>query len=132
MKLTIDSIQYINLFEQLTKTNVKGFFPNSHLIFIVQEGHISRAIGKNGINVKRIEELIRKKIKIVEYSKDPLIFVKNLILPLKIKKISVYDNNIEVNADTGAKALLIGRNSQNLIHLNNIIKNYFNLTLKIK
>ncbi len=132
MKLTQDSIQYINLFERLTRANVKACFINAQLIFIVEQGYMSKAIGKNGINVKKFENLVNKKIKIVEYSKDPVIFVKNLIFPLKIKEAVLNNDLIEIQADTNTKALLIGRNSQNLAHLNDIIKNYFNYKIKVR
>ena len=132
MKLTQDSIQYINLFERLTNANVKGCFFNSQLIFVVEEGHASKAIGKNGVNAKKIENLINKKIKIVEYNKDPVNFVKNLIFPLKIKEFMFNNDIIELYADNNTKALLIGRNSQNLDHLNDIVKNFFNIKVKIK
>ena len=48
MKLTQDSIQYINLFERLTGANVKACFINAQLIFVVEQGHVSKAIGKKG------------------------------------------------------------------------------------
>src|SRR3989344_9156663 len=118
MKLTKDSIQYINLFERLTRANVKACFINAQLIFIVEQGHASKAIGKNGVNVKKIESLVNKKIKIVEYNNDPIIFIKSLIFPLKVKDAILNNDTIEIQADTNTKALLIGRNSQNLVHLN--------------
>ncbi|MAG47517.1 NusA-like transcription termination signal-binding factor [archaeon] len=132
MKLTIDSIQHINLFEKITRANVKGCFLNNQVIFVVEEGHASKAIGKNGANVKRIENMIKKKIKVVEYSKDVLKFVKNLIYPLNASEIKLNEEVIEVSADTNTKALLIGRNSKNLDHYNDIIKNYFKYEMKVK
>ena len=105
---------------------------SSQLIFIVEQGHASKAIGKNGVNVKKIESLVNKKIKIVEYNNDPIIFIKSLIFPLKVKDAILNNDTIEIQADTNTKALLIGRNSQNLVHLNNIIKNYFDYKIRIK
>ena len=132
MKLTQEIIQYINLFEKITGSHVKSCFISSQLTFIVAEGNASKAIGKGGINVKKFEKLVNKKIKIVEYNQDPLEFTKNLIYPLKIKDIRLNNGMIEIHADINTKALLIGRNSQNLSYLNDIIKNYFNLIIKVR
>lgn len=132
MLLNKDKIQKINLFENLTNSKVKDLIDDEKLVIIVENGEIGKAIGKQGKNIKMIENMVHKRIKIVEYNDDSLTFVKNFIHPLKTDEIKLNENTIEISAkDRKTKGLLIGRNGKNLTELNNLIKNYFNLSIKI-
>lgn len=128
-----DIIQHINFFEKITKAKVKDCFDNNILTFIVNFGEAGKAIGKNGVNVKKLANLIKRRIKIIEFNPNPLIFIKNLIYPLKVNEIKQNNNTLEIQADTKTKALLIGRNQQNLKDLKNIFNHYFkNIEIKIR
>ena len=132
MKLDLEKIQQINLFEKVTKSLVKDCFINNDLyLFVVEPGNASKAIGKQGINIRKMAKLLRKKIKVVEYTENLENFLTSLIFPLKMQEI-VINESIEVSADTKTKGLLIGRNRKNLTFYNEILKKYFNKELKIK
>jgi N utilization substance protein A len=120
MVLTLDteSIRLITLFENLTGTAVKDCLIDNScntVYFLIQEGKVGMAIGKNGGSIKHVERLIKKNIKVFEYSDDLNKFIKKLIpqsLEVKIKngeKISV-----EVKVDKKDKAVVIGRDGKNL------------------
>ena len=131
MFLDKDKIQKINLFENLTSAKIKDFIDDEKIVIIVKQGEIRKAIGEHGKNIKMIEKIIHKRLKIIEFNNDPLIFTKNFIYPLKTD-INLNNDIIEIKAqDRKTKGLLIGRNGKNLNKLNNLIKNYFNLTIKI-
>jgi len=134
IKYDLELIKYRTLFENITGVMVKDCFlkNSSTIIFIVPENHVGLAIGKNGANVKNLENVLKKKLKIVEFSKDPIRFVKSLIAPLKPKDIYIENGVIHVVAASIAdKAQLIGRESKNLKDINNIVKKYFNVEVKI-
>ena len=58
MKLTTESIGYINLFESLTGAKLKDcFFDSDVLVFLVEEGNVKRAIGKDNSNIKKIPNI---------------------------------------------------------------------------
>ena len=59
-------MRYISLFESLTGAKVKDCIVNDIVIFIVHENEMGKAIGKQGSNIKRIENILKKKIKLVE------------------------------------------------------------------
>jgi N utilization substance protein A len=120
-------INYMSLFESLTLAKLKDCIINTNsVIFIVHENQAAKAIGKKGTNVRRLEQLLNRKIKIVEFNSDILKFIKNLLYPLK-PEIQKKEGAIFIGGDTKTKALLIGRNSQNLNNLISIIKRYFKL-----
>lgn len=113
-----ESIRLITLFENLTGTAVKDCVidsANNTVYFVIEEGKIAIAIGKNGGSVKNAERLIKKNIKIFEFSPDLSCFIKNLIpqaTEIKIKngeKISV-----EVRVEKKDRAIVIGREGKNL------------------
>lgn len=120
-----DSIRLITLFENLTGTVVKDCVvdaANNTVYFVIAEGKIGIAIGKGGGSVKNAERLIKKNIKIFEFSGDLNCFIKNLIpqaSEIRIKngeKISV-----EVRVDKKDKAIVIGRDGKNLKVYKNLL-----------
>lgn len=124
MNINKDTIQNINFFEKITRAKVKNCFDNNILTFVVDFGEIGKAIGKQGVNVKKLANLTKRRIKIVEFNPEPTMFLKNLIYPIQIE-IKLEENLLEIKADTKTKALLIGRNQQNLKDLKKIFNYYF-------
>ena len=121
MEITFDTetIRLVTLFESVTKARVKDCFidgASDAVLFIVEEGQIGLAIGKNGVSVKHVESLIKKNVKIFEFSKDLVTFVKNII-PYATNasvKTSGKEIVVEINVDKKNKAMVIGRDGKNL------------------
>ena len=130
-QFTKETIDYINLFESLTKSKIKDCFVNNIILFIVEDGYIGRAVGRKGRNVTMISRLIKKRIKLVEFNKSIEIFVKNLIYPIQGK---IYKENnlvcIELNKSSD-KAIILGRDKKNLQELQNIVNKYFDIKIKV-
>ncbi len=134
MSLTFDTetIRLITLFENLTGVRVKDCLidkENNTVYFVIEEGMVGIAIGKNGSVVKNAEKVIGKNIKIFEFSKDLKTFVKNLIPQANEVKIK-NDNNlitVEVKVDKKEKAIVIGRDEKNL----KILKQLFQRNHKV-
>jgi len=124
MNIDKDTIQTINFFEKITRAKVKNCFDNNILTFVVNFGEIGKAIGKQGVNVKKLANLTKRRLKIVEFNPEPTIFIKNIISPIKAE-ITLEEKVLEIKADTKTKALLIGRNQQNLKDLKKIFNYYF-------
>lgn len=125
-----DLLKLMNLFEQITKSNLKDCFvdDNGLLTFVVQEGEIGKAIGKKAVNVKNLEKMLNRKIKIVEFNPHLLQFVKNLIIPLKIEEADQEEKVVILTSpDINTKGLLIGRNAKNLRNTEKIVKKYFDI-----
>ncbi|MBI2650026.1 NusA-like transcription termination signal-binding factor [Candidatus Woesearchaeota archaeon] len=128
IKYNSDSMKLITLFESMTGAKVRDCIANEKLIFIVEENEMGRAIGKNGANIKRIENKLRKKIKLVEFSNDVLQFVKNIVYPAEIVDVRQENDGIIIHAkDTHARAMLIGRERRNINHLRGIVRRYFDI-----
>ncbi|MEK6907418.1 MAG: NusA-like transcription termination signal-binding factor [Nanoarchaeota archaeon] len=127
-----DKIQKITLFENLTRSKVKGMLEDEKLIIIVEHGELGKAIGSKGKNIKMIENMMHKRLRIIEFNENPVNFINNFIYPIKVESITLNNNVIEIKAnDRKTKGLLIGRERRNFNELSDLVKEYFNLTIKI-
>ena len=128
IKYNSDLMKLMTIFESMTGAKVKDCIVNEKLIFVMEENEMGKAIGKNGVNIKRMENMLKKKIKLVEFSNDVLQFVKNVIYPIKVSEITQEDNVIKIHGkDTSTKAMIIGRERRNINHLSDIVKRYFDI-----
>ena len=121
-------MRYMSLFESLTGAKVKDCILGDVVLFVVHENEMGKAIGKHASNIKRVENTLKKRIKLVEFNNDVSQFVQNLIYPLKAREIKEEDGIVTVyGEDTRTKGLLIGRDRHNLNSINDIVKRYFKI-----
>ncbi|MFA6022523.1 MAG: hypothetical protein WC781_00370 [Candidatus Pacearchaeota archaeon] len=134
---TIDMkvMRYINLFSRISGINPKHCFVyNSNVIFIVSENNLSKAIGENGRNIKKMSEIINRKVKVVNAPLslgDAEKFISTIIYPAQMKSVEIKDNFLIINAGQQNKAMLIGRNKARFEEMRHIVKDYFDKELKI-
>ena len=129
IKYDINLMKFMSLFESLTHAKLKDCFDvNKTLVFVVEEGEIGKAIGKRAVNVKKIESMINKKIRIVEFNADLLEFVKRVVYPSQLNDLRNEDGVVMMSAvDSTTRGLLIGRSAQNLRFFESIIKRFFDI-----
>tara|TARA_Y100000310_G_C20657754_1_gene802913 strand:- start:775 stop:1182 length:408 start_codon:yes stop_codon:yes gene_type:complete len=127
MALTKEIMDLMVVFENLTNVHVKDCFENNgKLVFLVLDVNVLKAIGKEGANIRRLEGVFKKRIKIVGYSKDVCQFVKSFISPIKVDSIELEEGKVVISVgDVKSKGLLIGRSRRNLNNLEEVIDRYF-------
>lgn len=103
-------------------------------VFIVPEGETAKAVGMGGTNIRKIEKLINKKVRVVAYNDNLVQFIENLMYPARIKEIREEELVVSVIAlDNESRGHIIGRNATNLRRLESIAKRYFPLQeIKVK
>lgn len=121
VKLGANEINYITLFENLTGALTKDCIADEEdnkIIFVVKKGDMGLAIGKKGTNVQKVKNALGKRVKVLEYSDDPVEFVKNILHPAKIRDISLKKKRSEkvvvVDVDKMDRPLAIGKNGRNI------------------
>ncbi len=126
-------IRYLNLFEQETRVRTKNCFEyNNTIIFAVPPHLVSRAIGKQGRNIKNMTEILGKKIKVISLPFNGIgEFLSRIVEPVTFKSIEISGNEVVINAGRQSKAALIGRNKARLDELNQIVKEYFGKEVRI-
>jgi transcription termination/antitermination protein NusA len=110
--LDTDAIRMMAFFENITGASVKDcIMDGMNICFLINEGGMSIAIGKNGSSVKYAEKVLKKKVKLFEFSKDLKSFVKNMIPSVTDVKIRNEGSRISVEAriDPRYRASVIGR-----------------------
>src|SRR3989344_2589310 len=129
IKLDQSSLKLLSVFESVTHVPARDCFPDLQqaMVFVVS-ADIGRAVGRGGANVRHLEQMLKRKIKIVEFNPDLKVFVQNVIQPLKLHTIDVQDSTLVVEAADGkTRGLLIGRSAQNLRNYEYVIKRYFDI-----
>tara|TARA_Y100000034_G_C6728397_1_gene322575 strand:- start:167 stop:580 length:414 start_codon:yes stop_codon:yes gene_type:complete len=131
MKIIYDSklMGYMSLFENLADVKVKDVYLKEDLIvFVIEKGGMWKAIGKNGSQIKKIQDVLKKKIKVVEFDENVEKFVENLLKPIEVEKVEFLEGIVEIRAkDMRTKGLLIGRESKNLKEMQDVLNRYFKI-----
>ena len=128
IKYDSDIIKLMTLFESMTGAKVKDCISGEKTLFVIEENEMGKAIGRNGSNIKRIESVLKRKIKLAEFSSDVAQFIRNMAYPAQIAEIKQENGAIIIQGkDSNSKAMLIGRDRQNLNHLTDIVKRYFEI-----
>lgn len=134
---TIDMqvMRYINLFSRMTNINPKHcFIYNNSIVFVVPESKINKAIGENGRNIRKLSDILQRKIKVVAIPNgisDAEKFISTIVYPAQIKSIELNDRYLIINSSPQNKAILIGRNKKRLDEIKRIVKDYFDKEAKI-
>ncbi len=133
MKKVLDMqfIRYANIFNRITNIRTNHCFVyNNALIFAVPRRLVSRALGQDNQNLKRLSYSLGKKVKIVAipYGKEDMEnFVSVITYPVKFKSIDINDGEVIINANSQNKACLIGRERRRLNEMQKVLSQYFGI-----
>ena len=133
---TIDmqEMRYLNLFERIMKVRTRFCFRyNEALVFCVPRPLISKAIGEGGRNIKKLNYILGKRIKIVaspQGIRDVEYFIRAIVNPIVFRNLEIRDNEVIVSAGIN-KAALIGRNKRRLLEMQKIVKGFFGKEFRI-
>ena len=131
----MQDMRHLNLFGRITHISTRHCFTyNEHIIFSVPMALVSKAVGENGRNIKKLNEVLGKRVKVVPSPngiQDAEKFVERVISPTQFRGLEVVDDGIIITAGSQNKAALLGRNKRRLLELQKIVKNFFGKDLKI-
>ncbi|MEX0933063.1 MAG: hypothetical protein WDZ77_03135 [Candidatus Pacearchaeota archaeon] len=136
--IDMQEMRYLNLFGKVTQVSTRFCFKyNGAIIFCVPKKAVSKAIGENGKNIKRISEIIGKRVKVIpipveeEEVEKTKKLIEDIVSPVKFKDLGFNEDEIILTAGSQNKAVLIGRNKQRLHELQKISQDYFGKQLRI-
>jgi transcription antitermination factor NusA-like protein len=133
--IDMQTMRYINLLDKESRVKTtKCFLYNNCIIFAVPRIMVSRAIGPGATNVRRIQEQLGKRVKIISEPSgidDAKRFIEDLVEPIKFVSLEIKDGAFVLNAGSQSKAALIGRNRRRFDELNKILNDTFQMPLKI-
>lgn len=128
-----DAFALSSIMERITGAQVKDCFKDEDTIyFVVGIGELGRAIGKGGVNIRRVQNELGKRIKIIEYREKAVDFVKNVIYPANVEDIIEENDGIVIkDRSKKTKSILIGRGGKNLKMINRAVSRFFNKEVKV-
>ena len=136
IRFTNREIQYISLFESITGATVRDCIiddENNRIIYVVKEGEMGIAIGKRGKNVNLLEKMTGMKHEIIEFSDDPVKFIRNALRPARLREIRITQKTdgkkiAVVSVDPKDKGIAIGKNGRNAERIRFLAKRYFDIS----
>src|SRR5689334_16258138 len=103
------------------------------VIFVVHKGQMGMAIGKGGSNIKQLQNAITKKIELVEYSENPVNFIRNVFNSDMVQDVRISERvdgtkNVIVVVDSKKKGIVVGKDGRNVDKARIVAKRYFNIS----
>ncbi len=135
IKLTPDEFRLLSLFQTITTAVSRDCVIDEKMervIFVVNKGQMGMAIGKGGSNIKQLQNAISKKIELVEYSDNPVDFIKNIFNSNMVQDIKINDRvdgskQAIVVVDMKKKGMILGKDGRNIDKARILAKRYFNI-----
>jgi transcription termination/antitermination protein NusA len=136
IKLTSDELRLMSLFQSITSATARDCIVDERMdrvIFIVNKGHMGLAIGKGGSTIKHLQNMVGKKVELVEYSDDACKFISNmlnsdLINDIKINMRIDGTKQAVVVVDAKKKGIVVGREGRNAEKARILARRYFQIS----
>ena len=136
IKLTTDQIKLMSLFQNVTGATARDCIEDEKLdrvIFVVNQGKMGLAIGKGGITIRNLQNVVKRNVELVEYAEDPVEFLKNTLNPKLISEVKInkrLDGSMQaiVVVDAKKKGIVVGREGRNAEKARLLAKRYFQIS----
>jgi len=133
--IEMEDLMHLKLFESVTKISTRHTFVyNNTLFFCVPKKDLSKAIGKEAANVKKINFIAKKRVRILALptgENDIKKFIESIVSPIEFSELEIKPNEIILTAGNQSKAALLGREKRRLKEMEKIIKDYFKKSFRI-
>jgi len=132
IKLTTEHVRLVGVFERLLGVHVKDCLTDEDTVyFLIEQGMMGKAIGKNGSNIKTLASALGKKVKIFEYADTPEKLINNLIP--NATGVEIHDGVAIVSVPPSDKSSVIGKKGKNIKIIRQFLERHFNIkNLRLK
>src|SRR5215203_5343605 len=135
IKLTSDELRLISLFQSITSATARDCIVDEKMdrvIFVVNKGQMGLAIGKGGTTIKQLQNVIPRRIELVEYSDNEDEFLKNILNSNMINEIKI-NKRIDgtkqaIVVDSKKKGVVVGKEGRNAEKARLLAKRYFHIS----
>ena len=120
IKLTSDELRLMSLFQNVTSATARDCIVDNKMdrvIFVVNKGQMGLAIGKGGTTIKQLQNVVTKKVELVEHSEEATEFISNILNSEMIQEIQMSERmdgtkQAIVVVDPKKKGVVVGRNAE--------------------
>ena len=136
IKLTSDELRLMSLFQSITSATARDCIVDDRMdrvIFVVNKGQMGLAIGKGGSTIKQLQNMVAKKIELVEFSDDASEFIRNMLNADMINDVRISERSdgtkqAVVTVDPRKKGAVVGREGRNAEKARLLAKRYFQIS----
>jgi len=137
IKLTTDQMRLMSLFQNVTGATARDCVEDEkqdRVIFVVNSGKMGLAIGKDGVHIKSLQNILKRNIELVEFDDDdPAKFLSNLLNSKLVSEVKINtrpdgSKQAIVMVDPRKKGIVVGREGRNAEKARLLAKRYFNIT----
>src|ERR1051326_3890940 len=135
IKLTSDELRLMSLFQSITSATARDCIVDDRMdrvIFVVNKGQMGLAIGKGGSTIKQLQNVVGRKVELVEFSDDASEFIRNMLNADMINEIRLSERldgskQAVVVVDAKKKGAVVGREGRNAEKARLLAKRYFQI-----
>ena len=135
IKLTTDQMRLMSLFQSVTGATARDCVEDEkqdRVIFVVNTGKMGLAIGKGGMHIKSLQNMVKKNVELVEYDEDPARFLSNLLNPKMVTEVKINTRpdgakQAIVMVDPKKKGIVVGRDGKHAEKARMLAKRYFDI-----
>lgn len=125
----------MDIFSSITRITPKDCIIDKRLdrvIFLVKRGYIGTAIGRDGVHIKKLKNVLGRDIEIVEDDEKPERFIQNALVPASVEKVAVVRRRDKptlafVTVKRGQRGLAIGKEGRNIERARVLAKRHFDI-----
>ena len=136
IKLTSDELRLMSLFQSITSATARDCIVDEKMdrvIFVVNKGQMGLAIGKGGSTIKQLQNVVARKVELVEFSEDAAEFIRNMLNADMVSEVKISDRNdgtkqAVVVVDARKKGAVVAREGRNAEKGRLLAKRYFQIT----
>ena len=127
--LDSNSLELMKVFEQRTGAKVADVVDSeSSVVFIVEEGQIGKAIGKQGSTLAKLREAFSpKNVEVIEDASDVRTMIDKTLRGAIIRNVEQNDNHIVISVDSTTRGIAIGKGGSNIKKLKVALKRKFGI-----
>ena len=136
IKLSVDQMRMMSLFQNVTGATARDCIEDEkqdRVIFVVNSGKMGLAIGKGGVHIKSLQNIVKRNVELVEFDDDPAKFLSNLLNSKLVSEVKIntrLDGSRQaiVLVDSRKKGIVVGREGRNAEKARMLAKRYFDIT----
>ena len=136
IKLTSEELGLISLFQNVSGATARDCVIDekmNRVIFVINKPEMGLAIGKNGMSIKNIQNLVGKPVELVEYSVLPKELINNALNSKFVTDIRLTEKLdgskiAVVVVDQKKKGAVVGRNGKNAEKARLLARRYFKIS----
>jgi transcription termination/antitermination protein NusA len=136
IKLTSNELRLMSLFQSVTSVTARDCVVDDKMdrvIFIISKSQMGLAIGKGGATIKQLQNVVSRKVELVEYSDDASEFIGNVLNSNMINEIRIDERadgtkQAIVVVDAKKKGIVVGREGRNAEKARLLARRYFQIS----